>query len=147
MTTPPPATLTLLRTIIRLSCTSNHGVPQVNVNTMTTDAIRDELARREGWTPTEHGWMNDEETVNDHPIPATLDEALRLPPGWTWCRNRTHGLYAIHDDRTRMPVRVSNSGDILQDAFRLNLACTLAAVGHKEDALRTLTESEPKPCP
>ena len=135
MTTPPPATLTLLRTIIRLSCTSNHGVPQVNVNTMTTDAIRDELARREGWTTTEHGWMNDEETVNDHPIPATLDEAAKLPAPWKlsnlilWADNRIVAE-AIWPQCENRPIEAIGDTE-LEARFRLRLACTITDEGSK----------------
>jgi len=109
----------------------------VNDNT----EVRDELARLAGYekrecenrtgigSPIYCAWfkngMPDGDIFNgyrDHPIPNTLDELLRLPPGWAWYRNQTHGLYAIKEDRSHLPVRVGNSGDIMLDAARLRLA-------------------------
>lgn len=54
----------------------------MNFDEMSEEACRDYLAERAGWDEVDHGWMNSDELVNDHPIQATLDEAAKLPEGW-----------------------------------------------------------------
>ena len=54
-------------------------------NEMTVDEARDELARNAGYKPTQNHWHHPKHGCchfNDHPIPATLDEAAKLPEGW-----------------------------------------------------------------
>lgn len=54
-------------------------------NAMTVEECRDELARNAGYKPTQNHWHHPGHGCchfNSHPIPATLDEAAKLPEGW-----------------------------------------------------------------
>ena len=105
-----------------------------DVNTMTVDEVRDEVAAREGWVfETANwrtgiwkpkGWPDTRVPIcSDHPIHSTLDEASRLPTGWIvsvdqfpdyWRANCVHIHHNTHmtDGNTEMEAR-----------FRLRLLC------------------------
>lgn len=104
---------------------------------MTHDEIRDELARREGWTleayGTGHlwyprGWPDCNEPVRseeNHPYPPTLDGAnAAVPEGWTW--NRWGCLYRGYHDGTVVKVNDHGRGHEMHDLYALALACVKA---------------------
>lgn len=58
---------------------------------MTIDKCRHELAKNAGWKTHGRGWWRDaklhlgqKHNYAEDPIPATLDEAAKLPEGWVW---------------------------------------------------------------
>jgi len=116
---------------------------------MTTDQIRDELARLKGWIRLER--TNDvfehkntgeihasDGEVADHPFPPTLDGAnAAVPEGWfPWERRKgPQGLFweAIHPQwrgglNPHMCVRVPDHGrgHEMEDLYALALACVRA---------------------
>jgi hypothetical protein len=103
---------------------------------MTLTEIRDELARLAGWHRHEvHGnWVKPDrrpwtEASDNHPIPATLEEAAKLPDGWSWWRHHWQGRTVWHgcDGRpfASSPF-VPDTGNELYDRFALRLACERA---------------------
>lgn len=102
----------------------------MNPNTMTIEAIRDELARREGWeNHPEYGWCHPDVQYEDgrpHPIPATLDEAAKIGNGWmVRVYVNEHGVTIAH--ATKDDAVFERTGDAEMEArFRLRLACTIA---------------------
>lgn len=101
---------------------------------MTTQEIRDELARMDGWEPVDHGWMNDHECVNDHPHPATLDgAAAAMPEGVKWSKHGTYGrarcaTYRAYAANNKMLAMVLDTGDEIHDRYALALAARKAQV-------------------
>lgn len=110
---------------------------------MTIDSIRDELARREGWrfTYSKHfnteTWQRGDRDLGywGHPIPATLDEAAKLPEGWEWARaplaDGNVVWYARRPTDDGYPIYFLDTGNEMHARFRLRLACTLADEGSK----------------
>lgn len=108
----------------------------MNPNTMTIEAIRDELARRDGWYINSRGYWERpiDGDQSEHPIPATLDEAARLPGEWnldTMERNEggTHFVHAWQSGTCKTQSSMADTE--LLARFRLRLACTLADEGSK----------------
>lgn len=112
-------------------------------NTMTIDEVRDELARRDGWTYTAphkdtetgrvvHGvWSRGKSTVCFHPVRATLDgAAAALRKGWTWMRDGTWWIAVPPGSVSHWNhVKVPDTGDPIADFFRLALSCRIAEEG------------------
>lgn len=113
----------------------------MNPNEMTIDDIRDELARREGWKhyhggTIEETWLTDDGCESlGHPIPATLDEAAKLPEGWEWARaplaDGNVVWYARRPTDDGYPIYFLDTGNEMHARFRLRLACTIADEGSK----------------
>lgn len=124
-------------------------------STMTLDEIRDELARLAGWEYRDvymaHRWVKDGRCYIKHPIPATLEEAAKLPEGWRWdvssdplptvrgwtafAPGRATGaslVRALTDDNYVSHVKVPYTGSELYDRFALRLACERAESALKE---------------
>lgn len=116
-------------------------------NEMTLDECRDELARIAGWCvvnncscdlathgPNSH-WTKDTGDCYRHPIPATLDEAAKLPEGWIidffqtvdterfWARVRPRGRSGYAYDEDGCCLDPNAEGDTeLEARFRLRVA-------------------------
>lgn len=115
----------------------------MNPNTMTIDAICDFYAEREGYRKDAHvGWikpdgfpLKDDAGEYIHPIPATLDEAAKLPEGWVWdcverARNGKWWARAVRDGGQPLYTTASAERDTEMEArFPARLACTLADEG------------------
>ena len=106
---------------------------------MTTDQIRDELARRAGWEFRSafgnHWWRRvadggDHEDSDDHPFPPTLDGAASaMPEGWWWSRYETvadGGKWCAGPRGGLASVCVYDTGDPVHDLYALALACVRA---------------------
>lgn len=125
-------------------------------NTMTLDEVRDELARRDGWTLEEgehHEWGPDDRSITTypavwikgddwithHPHPATLDgAAAALPEGWVLrqvVRNNTFGWMcvaarvngAVGSSEWKEDRAIARSE--ISARYRLALACRIAEEG------------------
>lgn len=105
-------------------------------------AIRDEIARELKWIWVVESdrscWINDNGDESDeHPIPDTLEEAAKMPKGWTWFRmaNRGRGdlewsaMAAGNEPKTLQEVYISDTGDEKPDRFALRLAAIRAMKG------------------
>lgn len=115
----------------------------MNPNDMTIEAIRDELAGLRFVDADIRERVRELWRTGEHPIPATLDEAMRLPPGWTWLKftcgqediNAGQIILAAENRESLLDVEVPVTGHDLEstrlDFFRLRLACTLADEGSK----------------
>ena len=115
---------------------------------MTTDEIRDELARLKGWTRIcgvpgmlkEDGdlhlkWKLRHHEQWDHPMPPTLDGAnAAVPEGWYWIRRYIddvmtwtgcpgHEAVGLGLEHVR---HVPDTGDPVHDLYALALACVRA---------------------
>ncbi len=117
----------------------------MNPNTMTLDECRDWLAKDAGWTfrsaVGNHWWEQSEGDpgTTTHPIPATLDEAAKLPERYTWAKHKNFsgtkmdGIrnYKAYDNRSKIVCVVEDTGDEKLDRFRLRVACVMHEKGIK----------------
>jgi len=122
---------------------------------MTTDELRDELAREMGyrlieptatigymhWVDAE-GWpvFNEaSEPMSDHecPIPATLDgAAAAMPEGFKWSKHGTYGrarcaTYRAYAANNKMLAMVPDTGNEVHDRYSLALAARKAQETHR----------------
>jgi len=122
----------------------------MNPNTMNLDECRDWLAKEAGWTfrsaVGNHWWEQSEGDPGTatHPIPATLDEAAKLPEGWWfWVNYSGTTEFATADKpfreryvceavtkQTAERVRSEASTELLA-RFRLRVACVMHEKGIK----------------
>lgn len=106
---------------------------------MTIEEIRDELAMLSGWyipTQAPEQWWNGGISgiggvLYSHPIPATLEEAAKLPEGWTWMRlpSMPTGRLVWHAFKQDLSNEVPDTGSELYDRFLLRLRCEQAEKG------------------
>lgn len=99
-----------------------------NVNEMSLDELRDELAVAGGWHRTGGAlWWHDDGRQTTDPIPATLDAIAGCwKDGWRWCKNTTS--YCADDINYDLPrISVPDTGDEKLDRARLACACHRSA--------------------
>lgn len=128
----------------------------MNVNEMTRDECRDELARMDGWVWTAIGtrsevvhpdptstvvytrtvecapyrWIRDGKVAIPHPYEETLDgAAAALPEGWDW--SRANGVWRGWHEKCAVGCgcvepAIEDTEDEIADRYRLALACVLA---------------------
>ena len=98
---------------------------------MTTQQVRDELAKMMGWMLTREGgdtWRHKDPTRpwSLHPIPDTIESALAcLPEGLSW--RRYGGVFYAFDDGGD-EIEVPDTGNVKADLFNLALAAQKASV-------------------
>lgn len=108
-------------------------------NAMTVDECRDELARSAGYKPCPNPsqqWHFHGFATRDHPIPATLDEAAKLPDGWwywiNYCSINKRDIYHAMAARKSQRVEIDCNGTTeLEARFRLRVAVERIAVKEK----------------
>ena len=109
---------------------------------MTTDDLRDELAREMGWKmhyDKDGDYWTDyaNRTYTRHPIPATRDgAAAAMPEGVSWCKYKAMGktpcpTYRAYDNKNRMVAIVEDTGDEIHDRLALALAARRAMKGQR----------------
>lgn len=106
-----------------------------DVSKLTTDQIRDELAKMDGWTfDIDHWWKytiskeHGGRTHSTDPHPLTLHGAAKaLPKGWIWLKrpapdNVTETLWFVAGSlKFKEAVIVAETGDEIHDRYLLAL--------------------------
>lgn len=113
----------------------------MNFYTANLKELRDWLAYQDGWEYIKgekyEGWWSHETKdplhIGEHPFPETRDgAALALPEGWTWWRtDKRWGAYGPYG--TFFYESTDDTGDEIEDRYRLAVLCVMAEKGIKNE--------------